>query len=99
MTVGRVQASFPRARESSVIPAKAGIQCSLGTCPCPHSIVCGNEGAGYDAPMSRLIAAALLLASGGCVSLPPPMPDASPCAAGEASYACQVERYHNVNVD
>jgi hypothetical protein len=49
--------------------------------------------------MSRLIAAALLLASGGCVSLPPPMPDASPCAAGEASYACQVERYHNVNVD
>jgi hypothetical protein len=31
--------------------------------------------------------------------MPRPQASASPCAANEASYACQVERYHNVNVD
>jgi hypothetical protein len=41
----------------------------------------------------------LLLALAACASVPPPMAHVpSPCDAGEASYACQVERYNNVNV-
>ena len=45
----------------------------------------------------------LLLALAGCAAVPAPAQRAaipSPCAGGnEASYACQVERYQNVNVD
>lgn len=38
----------------------------------------------------------LLLALAGCS--PPSRTDApSPCAIDEGSYACQIERYHNVN--
>jgi hypothetical protein len=46
------------------------------------------------------ISAWLLLAIAGCAAAPPPPRAApSPCAVNEASYDCQVERYHNVNVD
>ena len=37
----------------------------------------------------------LLLALAGCSGVPRQYP-ASPCAVSEASYACQIERYHNV---
>ena len=33
----------------------------------------------------------------GCTGMPPAQYTASPCAAGEATYACQVERYQNVS--
>ena len=39
-----------------------------------------------------------LLALTGCSGAPVYQGAASPCAMGEASHACQVERYHNVNV-
>jgi hypothetical protein len=39
-----------------------------------------------------------LLALAGCANLPPYAARVSPCAANEASYECQVERYVNVNV-
>lgn len=42
-----------------------------------------------------------LFALGGCAALPSQAPyqaSVSPCAVSEASYACQVERYQNVNV-
>ena len=48
--------------------------------------------------MTRTFALVLLLLA-GCSSLPPSQQ--APCACtvnGEASYACQVERYHNVAV-
>jgi hypothetical protein len=48
--------------------------------------------------MIKAFSAVLLLALAGCSSIAQPQYTASPCAAGEASYACQVERYHNVNV-
>jgi hypothetical protein len=35
----------------------------------------------------------------GCATTPAPQYTASPCYANEASYDCQVERYHNVNVN
>jgi hypothetical protein len=39
-----------------------------------------------------------LLAVAGCTTVAPREQEASPCVLyGEASYACQVERYHNVN--
>ena len=46
--------------------------------------------------MCRCIAAALLLALAGCAAAPQYV-TASPCDQGETSYACQVERYNNVN--
>jgi hypothetical protein len=49
--------------------------------------------------MSKTFAALLLLALAGCTGLPPQQRDASPCAAGEATWACQIERYNNVAVD
>jgi hypothetical protein len=55
------------------------------------------------APARACLAAALavvLAALAGCAGTPvheQAVP--SPCAAGEASYACQVERYQNVNVE
>ncbi len=47
-------------------------------------------------PLSLVLLQAALAA---CANLPPPPPAApSPCANGvEASWACQVERYQNVN--
>lgn len=47
--------------------------------------------------MKKVFAAALLLALAGCSGLPPSQYSASPCDAGEATYACQVERYHNIS--
>ncbi|MFC5498520.1 hypothetical protein ACFPOE_13320 [Caenimonas terrae] len=49
--------------------------------------------------MVKAVAVTLLLALAGCSGLPRYQSAVSACAAGEASYACQVERYHNVNVD
>jgi hypothetical protein len=49
--------------------------------------------------MARTSCIALLLALAGCASAPAVQPQfqASPCAAaGESSYACQVQRYHDV---
>jgi hypothetical protein len=49
--------------------------------------------------MAKTCAAFLLAVLAGCASAPPPVVDVrSPCFANEASYACQVERYNNVNV-
>lgn len=47
--------------------------------------------------MSRTLTIALLFALAGCTSLPAARHTGSACDAGEASYACQVERYHNVS--
>jgi hypothetical protein len=47
--------------------------------------------------MSKCITMAWLLALAGCSGLPPAQYSASPCDAGEATYACQVERYHNIS--
>ncbi|MBK6009214.1 hypothetical protein JJB11_24210 [Ramlibacter ginsenosidimutans] len=48
--------------------------------------------------MFRSCLLVLLLALAGCPSSPPPHTrPASPCVPEEASYDCQVERYHNVN--
>ena len=47
--------------------------------------------------MSRALAIALLFALAGCTNLPAARNTGSACDAGEASYACQVERYHNVS--
>lgn len=49
--------------------------------------------------MARLSSCIVLwLALAGCAAPPaaPSAPHVSPCAAGEASYACQVQRYHDV---
>ncbi|HSH92117.1 MAG TPA: hypothetical protein VK996_19180 [Ramlibacter sp.] len=40
----------------------------------------------------------LVVVLAGCSGMPRHEAVASPCALDEASYACQVERYHNVNV-
>jgi hypothetical protein len=34
----------------------------------------------------------------GCAAWPAVAPQPSACGAGEATTACQIERYHNVNV-
>lgn len=47
--------------------------------------------------MSKAITIALLFALAGCSAQPPAQYSGSPCDAGEATYACQVERYHNVS--
>ena len=48
--------------------------------------------------MVKAIFVVLLLAQAGCSSVPYRQQDTpSPCATSEASYECQVERYHNIN--
>lgn len=47
--------------------------------------------------MTQALTLALLLALAGCSALPAGQRSGSPCDAGEATYACQVERYHNVS--
>ena len=47
--------------------------------------------------MFKAITIALLSVLAGCASAPPAQYSGSPCDAGEASYACQVERYNNVS--
>lgn len=46
--------------------------------------------------MTRILCVALLAAAAGCSGVPAAAPQPSPCAGGEASYDCQVHRYHNV---
>ena len=46
--------------------------------------------------MTRILGVVLLLAATGCAGVPRQPATASPCAAGEATYACQVERYNSV---
>lgn len=48
--------------------------------------------------MIKAFSVIVLLGLAGCSGIPPLQYSASPCSAGEASYECQVERYHNVNV-
>ena len=48
--------------------------------------------------MVKAIFVVLLLAQAGCSSVPYRQDPLSPCAASEASYECQVERYNNVNI-
>lgn len=50
-----------------------------------------------DRIMAKPFAAAFLFLLAGC-AFPPPQDVslASPCAAGEATHACQVKRYHDV---
>lgn len=45
--------------------------------------------------MIKALSAVLLLALAGCSGVPRQYPT-SPCTASEASYECQIERYHNV---
>ena len=40
----------------------------------------------------------VLVVLAGCTTVPRYEPVASACLGDESSYACQVERYHNVNV-
>jgi hypothetical protein len=47
--------------------------------------------------MARTCLLLFLLALAGCAGLPPPRPSDSPCAVSEASYACQVKRYHDTD--
>lgn len=47
--------------------------------------------------MTKALTLAMLFALAGCSALPPARSTGSACDAGEASYACQVERYHNVS--
>ena len=49
--------------------------------------------------MTKLFSVVFLVVLAGCSGVPQRQYMASPCAIHEASYACQVERYHNVNVD
>jgi starvation-inducible outer membrane lipoprotein len=50
--------------------------------------------------MAKTVSVLLILLLTACASVPRPLQyTASPCAAHEASYECQVERYHNINVD
>lgn len=48
--------------------------------------------------MAKAFGLLLLLTLGACTAVPSYEPVSSPCAASEASYACQVERYHNTNM-
>ena len=49
--------------------------------------------------IAKSFALVLLLALAGCAGLPSHVDKASPCSVSEASMACQVERYNNVNVN
>jgi hypothetical protein len=49
--------------------------------------------------MVKAFSVVVILVLAGCSAVPYRQPTVSPCAAGEASYECQVERYQNVNVD
>ena len=46
--------------------------------------------------MVKSFSVVFLLALAGCSSVPHRQYTASACSTGEASYACQIERYHNV---
>ncbi|HXE48676.1 MAG TPA: hypothetical protein VN663_09915 [Ramlibacter sp.] len=46
--------------------------------------------------MVKAFIVVLLLALAGCSGVPTRPYIESPCSAGEATYECQIERYHNV---
>lgn len=46
--------------------------------------------------MVKVFSVALLLALAACSGVPQRQSAASACDVSESSYACQVERYHNV---
>ena len=48
--------------------------------------------------MTRASILALLFALAGCSGVPAARNTGSPCDAGEATMACQVERYNNVGI-
>jgi hypothetical protein len=48
--------------------------------------------------MVKAFSVFFILAIAGCSGVPHTPPTASACFAGEATYQCQIERYHNVNV-
>ena len=50
--------------------------------------------------MSKALILASLLALGGCAAWPQAQAphEPHPCDAGEATYACQVQRYHDVAI-
>lgn len=50
-----------------------------------------------EAHMARKSLLVLLVVLAGCSGIPAAQPEPSPCAAGENTYACQVERYHNIS--
>jgi hypothetical protein len=47
--------------------------------------------------MIKAFSVVFLLGLAGCSGISESQYTVSPCSTGEASYACQVERYHNVN--
>jgi hypothetical protein len=47
--------------------------------------------------MVKAFSVVWLLALAGCSGVPESQYTVSPCSTGEASYACQIERYQNVN--
>jgi hypothetical protein len=49
--------------------------------------------------MAKAFSIFFLLALAGCSGMPSSQASASACTANESSYACQVERYHNVNAN
>jgi hypothetical protein len=46
--------------------------------------------------MAKTCLVVLLVALAGCAAVPQGQYSVSACNGAEASYACQVERYHNV---
>ena len=48
--------------------------------------------------MAKSLCALLLAALAGCSGLPAYERPVSPCDGAEASYACQVQRYHDVAI-
>ncbi len=48
---------------------------------------------------SRMPSLVLLLVLAGCSGLPPVQRPTSPCEVSEASYECQMQRYHDVSAD
>lgn len=49
--------------------------------------------------MAKAFSVVLFFVLAGCSGVPHPGAPTSPCSAGEVSYACQIERYHNVAAD
>jgi hypothetical protein len=47
--------------------------------------------------MIKAFGVILLFALAGCSGLPEARYAASPCSAGEASYACLAQRYHEIS--
>ena len=48
--------------------------------------------------MTKAITLALVIALAGCAAPSNTRGYSSPCDEGEATYACQVERYHNISI-